>query len=232
MNDAGNELPYVIERPSPAAGVIRSAKSFQVSLKRQCHRHHTRNRADATLDGVTLESPAASFIKSVQIEASTDARSWEVLARDYPSSASSASKPASSRHSAGAWRWLRLSVDDQRSQPIPFTARVSRPLRPKPCQRIASGDHHRAPREPGRNPAHPEPRRGNLNLAAIRIETPEPLFTRPVTLRCRRSWKTRFANRRRLGASFIVLPSRASDFHQSRGRLGGASRLAGVGAAH
>ncbi len=31
-DDAGNEIPYVIERPMPAPKIVRNAKSFQISL--------------------------------------------------------------------------------------------------------------------------------------------------------------------------------------------------------
>jgi hypothetical protein len=183
-DDAGNELPYVIEHPSPAARVIQSAKSFQVSLNANATVITLETGLTQPLDGVTLESPAASFIKSVRIEASADAKNWEVLARGLPIFRQFSG--ASQLHlaiPAGAWRWLRLSVDDQRSQPIPFTgARVRAAAAeavPSESLLVTITERHE---NPGETRLTLNLGAANLNLAAIQIETPEPLFTRPVTL--------------------------------------------------
>src|SRR5260370_36707967 len=78
-DDAGNELPYGIERPSPAARLIQSAKSFQVSLNANATVITLETGLTQPLEGVTLESPPASFINPAQIEASADAKNWTVL---------------------------------------------------------------------------------------------------------------------------------------------------------
>ena len=136
------------------------------------------------LDGVTLETPASTFLKAVQIEGSADGKRWQTLARGQPIFR----QPGGASQlrlavPAGAWPWLRLTVDDQRSQPIPFTgARVhAAAVEPVPAEALPvtiAGRHE----NPGETRLTLNLGAANLDLAAIEIDTPEPLFTRPVTL--------------------------------------------------
>jgi hypothetical protein len=83
-DDAGNEVPYLIERPVPVSRAIQSAKSFQVSLNPSTTIITLETGLTQPLDGATLETPATSFIKSVKIEGSTDGRRWQSLAQGQP----------------------------------------------------------------------------------------------------------------------------------------------------
>ncbi len=79
--------------------------------------------------------------------------------------------------------WLRLTVDDQRSQPIPFTgARVHAATgEAAPGEwmavKIAERDE-----SPGETRLALNLGAANLDVAAVEMETSEPLFMRPVTL--------------------------------------------------
>ena len=183
-DDAGIEVPYLIEHPAPVAKVVRNAKSFQISLNSQNTVITLETGFAQPLDGVTLETPANNFIKSVRIEGSSDGRRWQNIAQGKP--IFHQSNGASQLHleiPPGVWPWLRLTVDDQRSQPVPFTgAQVS----------AASGES--APDEtlpvtiaerqesPGETRLTLNLGAANLTLSEIQIETTEPLFTRQVTL--------------------------------------------------
>ena len=183
-DDAGSEVPYLIEHPAPVAKVVRNTKSFQISLNSQNTIITLETGFAQPLDGVTLETPANNFIKSVRIEGSSDGRRWQNIAQGKP--IFHQSNGASQLHleiPPGVWPWLRLTVDDQRSQPVPFTgAQIS----------AASGES--APDEtlpvtiaerqesPGETRLTLNLGAANLNLSEIQIETTEPLFTRQVTL--------------------------------------------------
>ena len=125
-DDAGNELPFLLSHPAPAAKAIQSAKSFQVSLGAATTVITLETGLTQPLDGVSLETPAMNFIKAVRVEGSPDARNWQRLAEGQPifrqyygAGQLRVAIPA------GAWHWLRLMIDDQRSPPVPFTgARV------------------------------------------------------------------------------------------------------------
>ena len=73
-DDAGNEVPYLIDRPVPVAKVVQEAKSFQVSLNANTTVITLETGLAQPLDGVTLESPATDFIKAVSVESSDDGK--------------------------------------------------------------------------------------------------------------------------------------------------------------
>jgi hypothetical protein len=183
-DDAGNELPYVIERPRPAASVIQNARSFQISLNPSATVITVETGLQQPLDGVTLESPADSFIKSVKIEGSNDDNHWQLIAQGQPIFRQSSG--ADQLHLSlppGTWRWLRLTVDDQRSSPAPFTgARVhAAPDKSAPNETlpVAITERHE---NPGETRLALNLGAANLDIAAVQIETPEPLFMRQVAL--------------------------------------------------
>ena len=55
-DDAGNEIPFVIERPAPASKVTQTAKSFQVSLQPTATVITLETGLTQPLDGVTTGS--------------------------------------------------------------------------------------------------------------------------------------------------------------------------------
>jgi len=183
-DDAGNEIPYWIERPAPAPKAVQNAKSFRATLNPDNTVLTLETGLAQALDGVTLETPANNFIKAARVESSDDGDRWQVVAQGQPLF----------RQPDGAGRlqipfppivskWLRLTVDDRRSQAVPFTG-----------ARVHAGTGEPAPTEwipariSGRNENPGETRlaldlgAANLDLAAIEIVTTEPLFMRQVVL--------------------------------------------------
>jgi len=183
-DDAGNELPYLIERPAPVLKIVQNVKSFHVSLNPNNTVIVLETGLTQPLDSVTLETPAGSFLKPVRVEGSTDLKRWQALESGQPIFRQP--DGASRLHvsfPAGAWPWLRLTVDDQRTPAIPFTgARIHVAVtEPAPSEQlpviIAERDEN-----PGETRVALNLGAANLNIVAIQIETPEPLFTRQVTL--------------------------------------------------
>ncbi len=187
LDGAGAEVPYVIERPVPPAGAAREAKSFQAALTPTATILTMETGLLEPLDGVTLEPTASNFIKAARVEGSADGKTWQTLAQGapvflQPGGASRLHIPLP----AGAWTFLRLTVDDRRSPPVPFTgaqvqaaapeAAPSEPLEVRIVEPIeAAGETRLTLRLPG----------ARLHLAALQIESPDPLFTRRVTLAAR-----------------------------------------------
>jgi hypothetical protein len=183
-DDAGNELPFLITRPVPSSKAVQGAKSFQVSLNAASTVITLETGLAQPLDGVTLETPAMNFIKAVRVEGSADGQNWQRLAQGQPifrqlygAGQLHVSFPA------GEWRWLRLTVDDQRSQPVPFTgARVHAAdveATPIELQTVAIAERNE---NPGETRLTLNLGAANLDVATVKIETDEPLFTRAVTL--------------------------------------------------
>ena len=131
-----------------------------------------------------METPAGSFIKPVRVEGSTDLKRWQILEQGQPIFRQpDGVNRLHVSFPAGTWPWLRLTVDDQRSPPIPVTGahiRVavteSAPTEWMPVT-IAERNEN-----PGETRLALNLGAANLSLTAVQIETTEPLFTRHVTL--------------------------------------------------
>ncbi len=76
-DDAGKEIPYLIERPAPAPQIVQEAKSFRVTLNPDNTVITAETGLTQPLDGVTLETPAEQFHQS---GAGGKFRRWRALA--------------------------------------------------------------------------------------------------------------------------------------------------------
>lgn len=181
---AGNELPYLVQHPVPAVRFTRKARSFQVTLQRNTTVIVVETGLNQPVDEVALESPAGDFIKSVQIEASADGQRWQMLAQGRPIFR----QPGGASQlrlavPAGVRPWLRLTLDDERSQAIPITGvqvqAAAGPSAPGESFTATISDRHE---NPGETRLTLDLGAANLNLTSVEIETDAPLFQRPVTL--------------------------------------------------
>jgi hypothetical protein len=182
-DDAGNEVPYLIERPAPVTKVVQNVKSFRVSLTPSNTTIVLETGLTQPLDDIVLETPAESFLKPVRIEGSTDLKHWQTLEQGQP--IFRLPNGANRLHvsfPAGTWPWLRLTVDDQRTSPIPFTGARIRVAVTEPAPTgwmpVTITGHNE---NPGETRLALNLGAANLSLAAVQIETTEPLFTRQVT---------------------------------------------------
>jgi len=183
-DDAGNELPFLVTHPVPSPKAVQSAKTFRVSLQPSATVVTLETGLAQPLDSVTLESPAASFIKAVSVEGSTDGQNWHPLAQGQPIFRQlSGGAQLHVSFPAGEWHWLRMTIDDQRSQPVPFTgARVHAAdveATPNELQNVTIVERDE---NPGETRLTLNLGAANLDVATVKIETDEPLFTRTVTL--------------------------------------------------
>ena len=124
-----------------------------------------------------------SFIKPVRVEGSTDLKRWQTLEQGQPIFRQpDGVNRLHVSFPAGTWPWLRLTVDDQRTPPIPFTGAHIRVAVTEPAPTvwlpvtIAERNEN-----PGETRLALNLGAANLSLTAVQIETAEPLFTRHVT---------------------------------------------------
>jgi hypothetical protein len=184
-NDAGSEVPYLIEHPAPVAKIVQAAKSFRVLLDQNTTVITLETGLAQPLDGVALESPAPNFIKAVRVEYSDDGEQWQILAQGQPIFRQPYYGASHLRISfpARVSKWLRLTVDDRRSQPIPFTGATvfAAAGEPAPEELVPA-----AITERDENPGETRLALGlgaaNLSITSVQIETAEPLFMRQVSI--------------------------------------------------
>jgi hypothetical protein len=182
--DDGNEIPYVIEHPMPSPKVNQAAKSFSVSLNSANTIITLESGIVQPFDAVTLETPAPNFIKSVKVEDSIDGIKWAQLAQGRPifrQRSGVANLKISFPTTVS--KWLRLTVDDSRSAPIPFTgAQVhaasggSVPVETVPAT-VSERDE-----SPGQTRLAINLGAANLDVAGLEIQTTEPLFMRQISI--------------------------------------------------
>jgi len=122
VSPAGVETPYLIDVPARSAGTVRDAVGFKVSLSGRTTVIEVAAGDAEAIEALELVSPAREFLKSVSIEASKDGGEWQTLAANevifrQTGGAERLMVPLA----AGVWQNLRCTVDDGRSQPVPFT---------------------------------------------------------------------------------------------------------------
>jgi hypothetical protein len=183
VDPTGNQVPYLIERPAPEAESTVLPKEFRTAIETGATRLVLKTGTSGPIAGITLETPATRFVKGVDVEGSRDGTRWKNLTTgepifQLPNGATKLRVP----FAEGAWEFLRLTIDDRRSGPVPFTgaelhkARATAPAEAVPVI-IKSRDEN-----PGVTRLNVDLGAANLSLASLRIETNEPFFTRSVTL--------------------------------------------------
>jgi hypothetical protein len=202
LDAAGNEVAFLIERPMPLPEASWRSTLFNHAINLDTTVISLATGTKSPLVGVTLETPAVEFIKAVRVEGSHGPLPWDMLAdgrRMFPQSGDAEKWNVLAEgamifrqpHDAekmrvsfptGVWEFLRLTIDDRRSPPVPFSNALlhspGAPARTEPASvTIESRDE-----SAGVTRLALDLGAANLTLASVTIETPEPLFTREVTL--------------------------------------------------
>ncbi len=180
----GREVPYIIDRPLPQPESALRPKDFRASIEGPNTRLNIVTGTHSTLRAVSLEiAGQTEFIKPARVEGSHDGRNWQLLADHEPifRMAGGATKLRVSLPD-GAWEFLRLTIGDTRSPPIPFTGAelhngaLAAPSEPMTVA-IKSRDEN-----PGVTRLALNLGAMNLTPAIIHIETTDPLFARTVAV--------------------------------------------------
>ena len=204
LDPAGAEVGWFLERPlrfAPEAPV-RRVKSFQVMLKPRATVLLLETGTQVPIAGLALEGGSGSFLKAARLEGSMDGEVWQAVADGVPLyqryQGETRLQAAFAPH---GWTWLRVTLDDARTEPVPFTgARL---------QLVMSGNLPGLERKPVRILAREElPSESrltldlgtaNLDLAALIVTSDEGLFTRVASLRVRAvehgEWAERMVSR-------------------------------------
>src|SRR5258708_32393854 len=183
VDSTGNQVPYLIERLLPdAESTIRPAE-FRSAIENGATHLILKTGTSAPIIGVSLESPATRFMKAADVEGSNDGRTWIKLAGGDSlfQSPNGATKLRVS-FPEGAWQFLRITIDDLGSPPMPFTgAHLHKARTTAPAEAVAATIKSRA-ESPATTRLALDLGAANLTLGSLRIESDEPVFTRGVTL--------------------------------------------------
>jgi hypothetical protein len=183
VDSTGNQVPYLIERMLPDSESTIRPTEFRSTIENGATRLNLKTGTGAPISGVSLETPATQFMKAADVEGSSDGRTWTKLAGgdslfQLPNGATKlrVSVPE------GAWQFLRITIDELGSPPVPFTgAQLHKARTNAPAEAVAVTIKSRD-ESPGITRLALDLGAANLTLGSLRIESNEPVFTRPVTL--------------------------------------------------
>ncbi len=180
----GTEVSFLLQRPSPEAATIRAAKSFQPRLRGSATILTIETGVEAAIDAVTLETPERTFIKAVRLEGSKDARTYSPLAEGVPLFRQGGGSDLTVRVPPGIWPWLRLTVEDERSRPVPFTGALIHVARldVSPVEPVVATIKSRDEAD-GDTRMVVDLGAANLTVSEVEFDTTEPLFQRQVSVR-------------------------------------------------
>ena len=190
LDPAGAEVGWYLERPLRFApeSPIRRVKSAEVVLGRKATALVFETGTPLPIAGLALETGTGSFLKAVRVEGSRDGQAWEPIAEGVPVYQNYQGETRLQvRIPPQPRAWLRVTVDDARTEPVLFTgARLqlvtsgNRPgLELKPVRVVAREEL------PGESRLTLDLGSANLDLAALRLTSPEGVFTRAASLRTR-----------------------------------------------
>ena len=183
VDGAGQEVPFLIERPVPEATRQQSPKSFRVSMEDSATVVVLESGMVAPVAAVSLESPARNFLKAVRVEGSHDGETWEPLAVGQPIFRLPEGIAALKIEFPPArWEYLKLTLDDRRSGPVPITrAQLYFQGTPAPTQSLALSIKSRD-EAPGVTRLAVDLGAANLRIAELEFETGDPLFNRALSV--------------------------------------------------
>src|SRR2546428_12520456 len=122
-DSAGRKVLYLIDGTMPRRESALRSHELRTALEPTATRITLTTGTKSLLKGVTFETPPGlEFIKAVQVEGSHDSAQWRQLATDKPIlKMTGGAENLGVSFPAGIWEFLRLTIDDSRTAPVPFT---------------------------------------------------------------------------------------------------------------
>ena len=183
LSPSGLESPYVIEWPVADSPREVSPLAFKASLTDQSTVLEIETGTTTAIEAVSLESPAASFIKAARIEGSNDGAQWhELAANEVLFRQSGGAGRLRIPFASGSWRSLRITVDDKRNNPVPFTAARLLLTGTKAATLPHAVTIEAREEKPQQTKLTLNLGAANITLAALRFAVGDAVFSRRVTL--------------------------------------------------
>ena len=183
IDSAGQEVAFLIEQPAPQPAAQRRPQSFRASLEPAATVLAIETGIDTPIAGIALESPSGAFAKIARIEGSNDEVTWTLLVAARPIlRLPNGVAQLDAEFPPGVWKSLRVTLDDHRSLPAPFTGALLLGERVEAPTVAANATIRSRDESPGVTRIAVDLGAANLRVARITLETSDRLFTRAVTI--------------------------------------------------
>ncbi len=183
LSPSGVESPYVIGWSVTMTPRDVSPRAFKTSLADQSTTIEIDTGTTDAIEAVSLESPATSFIKAARVEGSNDGAQWhELAANEVLFRQSGGASRLRIPISAGSWLSLRITVDDKRNNPVPFTAAHLMLVGTKSATLPHAVTIEAREEKPQQTKLTLDLGAANMTLAALRFAVGDAVFSRRVTL--------------------------------------------------
>ena len=179
LDPAGREVAFGLTRVTFAPAKAGRASSFRSTLTASATELVIKT-GDETSPSLVLETPAPNFIKRARIEASSDGDTWRLVADGVPLFRQFGAEQLALSVSVA---YVRITLDDERSKPVPFTGvsvipRAAAAPAPSPLgARIAQRQEFA-----GETVLTLALDAAHVPLNALDFATPERLYTRRVSV--------------------------------------------------
>ncbi len=179
LDPAGREVAFAIAPVIRPPTTTRGAKSFRSTLSAKATEILIET-GDATAMSMTLATPAPRFVKRARIETSADGTTWQMTAEGALLFRESGAEELTMRAPAA---FVRLTLDDTRSPPVPFTGATVAPRALAAAPELPLGVRIARREEfAGETVLTLELAAARTPLAALRFATEARLFNRRVTV--------------------------------------------------
>ncbi|HUL53413.1 MAG TPA: DUF3999 family protein [Opitutaceae bacterium] len=180
----GGEAAFALERRVPAAPVVREPKSLSGSVEDTAMVFVVETGTTDRITALDLDAGQQRFLTRAQVEASDDGVTWRLLGRNLPVYDRGGQLRALHLPiPAGVYRHLRISLDRLGGAHIALRG-ISLVTRREEADDTEPVAVRLAAREdmPGETRLTLALPAANLQIAALTLATPEPVFDRPVRL--------------------------------------------------
>lgn len=183
LDPAGAEVPWTAERPPRPIPSPRPAAQVRTFLREGSTEVVVRTGMDEPTARIDLDVASSEFVKAARVEESDDGRVWLLLREDEPLFVTGGARRTSLELPPGRRVWLRVTLNDRRSSPVPVTGvrivEAAPPPAPTEPVEIVVAERREEPgrtrfvlRFPGRH----------ARLADVSLDTPESVFARRAEL--------------------------------------------------
>jgi len=203
LDPQGREVALVVDTPVTAPARTTRALNFTTRLESTGMVLTFETGTDDPIESATLETPVPFFLRPARVEVSETGESWARVDDGVPLFRQWGAEQLRLQLGGRRVRAIRVTVDDRRTMSLPFTGATLQ-IAQGPTAETVEADAHIANREEfaSETVLTLSPGAGPLAISALALETPEPAFTRRVTVGVREFDGT-IARERLLGSGTV-----------------------------